>query len=266
MVVVSAQLLYKNIESSPLLKSVFKLLEEDIEVSELLKISNTMAVTRLKYNDHGIMHARIVAGTALELLDILMNNNIIPTTLRDGTTKNIEEAKLVVIMASYFHDIGNSVHRVNHEYIGAFLAKDLLNRLLPKLGFVDRKLIALRQEIMHAVYATEYNTKCLTIECGVVKVSDGLDMAEGRARIPYRLGKLDMHALSAISIKKVEIEQGAKEKPIKIVVHMDEYAGVFQLEEVLIPKIKTSGIGDYIEVYISTPTRQAKFYPISGTI
>ncbi|MEM1525827.1 MAG: HD domain-containing protein [Ignisphaera sp.] len=266
MVIVSVQLIHKNIDTSSLLKSAFKLLEEDVEVSELLRISNTMAVTRLRYNDHGIMHARIVAGIALELLDILMNNNVIPTTLRDGTTKSIEEAKLVVLMASYFHDIGNAVHRVNHEYIGTFLAKDLLNRLLPKLGFADRRVIALRQEIMHAIYATEYNTKCLTVECGVVKVSDGLDMAEGRARIPYRLGKLDMHALSAITIKKVEVEQGTKEKPIKIVVHMDEYAGVFQLEEVLVPKIKTSGIGDYIEVYISTPTRQAKFYPISATM
>lgn len=260
MVVVSPQLVYKHIENSQLLKQAFRILEEDEEVTELLKISNIMAVARFRYNDHGITHARIVAGVALELLDVLMNNNIIPTTIKDGTAKGIEEVKIVVLFASYFHDIGNAVHRVNHEFIGAFLAKDIIARLFPKLGFTSRKLISLRQEIMHSIYATEYNVKCLTIECGVVKIGDGLDMAEGRARIPYKLGKLDMHALSAISIKKVEIEQGS-EKPIKITVYMDEYAGIFQLEEVLLPKINTSGLENYIEILISTPTKYAKFYP-----
>lgn len=224
-------------------------------------MSNIMAVTRLRYNDHGIVHARIVAGVALELMNILMNNNVTPTTLRDGTAKSVEESKLIVLLASYFHDIGNSVHRVNHEFLGALLAKDILDRLLPKLGFSDRRMVALRQEVMHAIYATEYNVNCLTIECGVVKVGDGLDMAEGRARIPYKLGKLDMHALSAISIKKVEVEQGSKERPVKITVHMDEHAGIFQLEEVLIPKIRTSGIGNYIEVFVATPSRTVRFYP-----
>jgi metal-dependent HD superfamily phosphatase/phosphodiesterase len=249
-----------------LLRSAFRILEEDDEVMEMLKISNIMAVSRLRYNDHGVTHAKIVAGTALELLDILMNSKITPTTLRDGTAKSIDEAKLVVLFASYFHDIGNAVHRANHEFIGALLAKDILNRLLPKIGITDRKLIALRQEIMHTIYATEYNVKCLTIECGVVKVGDGLDMAEGRARVPYKLGKLDMHALSAISIKKVEVEAGDSGRPIKIVVYMDEYAGVFQLEEVLIPKIRTSGIGNYIVVYIHTPKRFEKFYPTTESI
>jgi metal-dependent HD superfamily phosphatase/phosphodiesterase len=266
LVTVSPHLVYKHVESSPLLKTAFKVLEEDDEVMEMLKISNTMAVTRLRYNDHGITHARIVAGTALELLDILMNNKITPTTLRDGTARNVDEARLVVLFAAYFHDIGNAVHRVNHEFIGALLAKDILNRLLPKVGITDRRFIALRQEIMHAIYATEYNVKCLTVECGVVKVGDGLDMAEGRARVPYKLGKLDMHALSAISIKKVEIESGGSERPIKIIVYMDEYAGVFQLEEVLVPKIRTSGIGSYIEVYIHTPRRFERFYPTAETI
>lgn len=262
---VSPQLIYKHVESSSLLRAAFRLLEEDEEVIEMLKISNIMAVTRLRYNDHGVTHARIVAGIALELLEILMNNKVIPTTLRDGTARNIDESKLVVLFASYFHDIGNAVHRINHEFIGALLAKDILDKLLPKLGITDRRLVALRQEVMHAIYATEYDVKCLTVECGVVKVGDGLDMAEGRARIPYKLGKLDMHALSAISIKKVEVEIGDV-KPIKIVVYMDEYAGVFQLEEVLIPKIKTSGIGNHIEVYIHTPKRFEKFYPTSETI
>lgn len=260
MVVVSPQLIYKHIEGSSLLKLAFNIVEEDDEISELLKMSNTMAVVRLRYNDHGIVHSRIVAGASLELFDLLMSSSITPTSLRDGTAKNVDEAKLVVLLAAYLHDIGNAVHRVNHEFIGALMAKDILDKVLPRLGFIGRKCYILRQEVMHIIYATEYNVNCLTTECGIVKISDGLDMAEGRARIPYRLGKLDIHALSALSIKKVEIEPGI-ERPIKIVVYMDEHAGVFQLDEVLIPKIRASGLGDYIEIYISTPTRYTKFFP-----
>lgn len=260
MVTVSSQLIYKHIETSPILKQAFRLLEEDVEVVELLKLSNIMAVTRLKYNDHGIVHAKIVAGTALELIDILNQSNIELTTLRDGTAKNIDEVKLIVLLSAYFHDIGNSVHRTGHELMGALIAKDILNRILPRLNFVDRRLIAIRQEVMHTIYATEYNVKCLTTECGVVKLSDGLDMAEGRARVPYKLGKIDMHAVSALTIRKVEIEKG-NDKSVKIVVHMDEYAGLFQLEEVLLPKIKTSGLDKYVEIYIVTPVRISRFYP-----
>lgn len=259
-VIVSPQLLTKHVSTSPLLYRAYRIIEEDEEVNELIKMSNVMAVTRLRYNDHGIVHARIVAGVALELFELLLRAGRIPTTIRDGTVKTLDEAKLVVLLAAYLHDIGNAVHRVYHEYVGALLAKDILNRLLPDiLGFTGRRMLCIRQEVMHIIFATEYNTECLTMECGTVKIADGLDMSEGRARIPYRLGKLDMHAVSALSIKKVEVENG--EKPIKITVFMDDMAGLFQIEQVLMPKIKTSAIDDVIEIYISTANKVVKYYP-----
>jgi len=260
MVVVSPQLIQKHIAASPLLQKVFKLLEDDEEVSELIKMSNVNAVTRLKYNDHGIVHARIVAGASLELLDLLVKRGVELTTLRDGTTRSLEEAKLVVLLAAYLHDIGNSVHRVNHEFIGALLAKDIVDRVLRNvLDAPPRRLYALRQEVLHSIYATDYNVECLTVECSVVKLGDGLDMAEGRARIPYRMGKMDMHAVSALSIKRVEVEEGSK--PIKITVHMEDMAGLFQLEQVLMPKLMKGLIKDFVEIYVATPTRIVAFYP-----
>jgi hypothetical protein len=78
-------------------------------------------------------------------------------------------------------------------------------------------------------------------------VADGTDMAEGRARIPYKTGKVDIHSLSALSITKVEIERG-DQKPVQILVSMTNPAGVFQIEQVLERKIKTSGIQDLVEV------------------
>ncbi len=85
------------------------------------------------------------------------------------------------------------------------------------------------------------------MEAGAAKVADGTDMAEGRARIPYKTGKVDIHSLSAISIERIEIEEGTK-RPVRILVHMDNPAGVFQIEQILGRKIKTSGIEHMVEV------------------
>lgn len=257
--VVSPKLIEHHVARSPLLARAWRLLEEDDEIQELLRMSNVMAVSRLLYNDHGPVHARIVAGASLHLFELLLETGVKPSTIRDRSLDSVEEAKLVVLLAAYLHDIGNAVHRVNHEYIGALMAKDILDRILPDLGFTGRKKYSIRQEVMHAIYSTDYDTYCLTVECGCVKVSDGLDMAEGRARVPYRRGKIDIHAVSALSIRKVEVGHG--EKPVTIRVHMSDMAGLFQVEHVLLPKILKSRLEDYIEVVLHVNNRTISYYP-----
>ncbi len=98
------------------------------------------------------------------------------------------------------------------------------------------------------------------MEAGAAKVADGTDMAEGRARIPYRTGKVDIHSLSALSIKRVEIVEGGP-RPVRILVHMDNPAGVFQIEKVLQEKIQTSGIEDLVEVVALEMGREIKVTP-----
>lgn len=260
MVVVSPQLYTKYVNSYGIIHRLSRELEEDEEVNELLRMSNVMAVSRLKYNDHGIVHAKIVAGTALELLNLLTLRNVELTTLKDGITRSIDEVMVIVFLASYLHDIGNSVHRVNHEFLGALLAKDIVDRVIRKvMNLPNRRLIAIRQEILHAIFSSEYEVECLTTESSIVKLADGLDMSEGRARVPYKLGKFDMHAVSALSIKRVEVEAG--ERPIKISVYMDDVAGLFQIENVLMPKILSGLIKDHIEIYVITQQKTFKYYP-----
>lgn len=260
MVLVNTQLYFKHIASSPTLQKISKLLESDEEVDELLKMSNVMAVTRLRYNDHGVVHAKIVAGTSIELLELLLRRDVEPTALRDGIARNLEEVKAIIFLSSYLHDIGNAVHRNNHEYLGVLIAKDIVDRVLRKsLEVQDKRIFSIRQEVLHSIYASGYDSECLTIECSISKLADGLDMSEGRARIPYKLGKIDMHAVSALSIKKVDIDVG--EKPIKVSVYMDDLAGLFQLESVLLPKISGSLIRELVEVYIITQNKTLKFFP-----
>ncbi len=260
-VLVSPALVQKHVESSELLRKAYEILEHDEEVQELIKMANIMAVGRLKYNDHGIIHSRIVSGAALEIFDRLVRSGIKPTTIEFGTARSIDEAKLVVLLASYLHDIGNAVHRINHEMIGAILAKDLIDRILTTvIPDIGKRKYMLRQEVMHAIYATEMSTNALTVEAGVVKIADGTDMAEGRARIPYKLGKLDMHAVSALSIKKVAINSDGS-TPIRIEIFMEDFAGLFQVEAVLRPKILSSGLQKYVEVYANVNGKIHRVFP-----
>ena len=90
----------------------------------------------------------------------------------------------------------------------------------------------------------------MTVEAGVVRVADALDMAKGRSRIPFEAGVVNIHSLSAASIEKIEIRAGTT-KPVHIEVLMSNSAGVFQLDELLKEKLHGSGLEDWIEVVAS---------------
>ncbi|MEZ0394683.1 MAG: phosphohydrolase [Desulfurococcaceae archaeon] len=260
MVVVSPQLVRALVADRPLLSRAYELLVEDEEVHVLWEMSNVMAVKRMRYNDHGPVHAQIAAGAALQLFDLLMARGIRPTSVVDGTARSAEEAALVPLLGGLLHDIGNSIHRDGHERNGALLAIPILDRILRRLIDDPATRIRLRQEVLHSIYCTAYDVSCLTVEAGCVKVGDGLDMAEGRARVPYRLGGTSIHSLSALSIRKVDVSPGDG-VPIKITVYMDESAGVFQVDEVLLPKLHRTPLRNYIEIYVMLNNELMKRYP-----
>ena len=245
MVTVSAKLINLHLEE-PKLQQMFQLMENDIEVQNTLRMANVMAVDRLKYNDHGPVHAKIAAGSALEIFELL-TQEVTPTTVKNHVC-SLEDAKLVVLCGSYLHDLGNSIHRLDHQFHSCILANPILDRLLKIIYPQDPALVVrLKSEILHTVFSHEDVVECLSIEAGAAKIADGTDMAHGRTRIPYRTGKVDIHSLSALSITKVEIEKG-RHKPVRILVNMNNPAGVFQIEEVMEKKIQTSGIEHLVEV------------------
>ncbi len=248
MTLVTPTLVERHIQESSLQARAWEALQGDPEVQVLLEMSNVTTVKRLLYNDHGPLHARIVTGSALEIYDILLKSGIQPSSIMDGIVESEDQAKLIVMLAAYLHDIGNAVHRSNHELIGSILAKSILDRILPPILGGDKSLLArLESEVMHAIYSTSMDVDALTIEASIVKVADATDMAEGRARLPYKHGKTDIHAVSALSIKSVEIEPGSI-RPLRIRVNMRNPAGLFQVEKVLMPKLMTSLIREYVEI------------------
>ena len=245
MVTVSANLIESYLDA-PKVEQMFRLMENDLEVQNTLRMSNVMAVERLKYNDHGPVHAKITAGSALEIFDLL-TQEVTPTTVQNRVCSR-EDAKVVVLCGSYLHDLGNSIHRVDHQSHSCILANPILDRLLKTVYPKDAGLaVRLKSEILHAIFSHEDDVECLSVEAGAAKIADGTDMAHGRTRIPYRTGKVDIHSLSALSITQVEIEKG-KRKPVQIFVSMNNPAGLFQIEEVLEKKIETSGIQHLVDV------------------
>ncbi len=242
---VSSRLVHRNLDEPAVLET-FKLLEGDAEVQSYLRMANVMAVKRLIYNDHGPVHAKIVAGSALEILR-LATEAVEPSLVADGVG-DYENAKVVVLCGAYLHDIGNAIHRDHHEQNGLVLAAPILERVLGRIYPHDPELVyRLKSETLHTIYASDDKVPCLSVEAGVVTVADGTDLAEGRSREPYRGGKNDIHSVSALAIKRVNIGKGDY-KPVKIQVEMANPAGIFQVQEVLGRKLKSSRLEDLVEV------------------
>lgn len=243
---VSLKLMEKEKVKYKKISKMYDLLESDVETQCYLQMANIMAVNRLRYNDHGPVHSRIVGGTALEIFNIL-KNHVDLGVVKEGIG-NESDSRLVSFCGAYLHDIGNSIHRKSHHINGCIIAGPILERLLGKIyGVRTEKTFKIKQEIMQSIFSHDDEIKCLSAEGGISKIADGCDMAEGRARIPYKLGKADMHSLSALSITKVEIEPGT-DIPLLIKVHMNNFAGIFQIEEVLLKKIETSGLLDKVKI------------------
>jgi len=95
------------------------------------------------------------------------------------------------------------------------------------------------------IVSHEEPRKPLTLEVGIVRVADALDAEKGRARIPFQAGRVGIHSASALSIERVNIQEG-DEKPVTVNITMSNPAGIFQIDELLKPRIENSELGNYI--------------------
>jgi metal-dependent HD superfamily phosphatase/phosphodiesterase len=227
------------------LKHVIDKVKEDTKLQSFWKCANVMAIERMGYTDHGPTHVKIVANLALRLLRILVDRQVKPSIVRNYSMKN-DDAEVVVVLGAIFHDLGMVVTRHDHEKYSVLIALEFIDKFLTPIYSEEERAI-ISSEVLHAIVAHEQPNKPLTVEAGIVGIADALDMEAGRARIPFESGKIDIHAVSALSIEKVEIIEG-EEKPITIKITMSNSAGVFQIDELLKPRIEKSGIQEYFHV------------------
>ncbi len=227
-------------------KDMWNFLFTDPEIEGTIKAANRLAVKYLNYTDHGLDHVAIVCRNVLELLTIA-KDVITPAFIQQGLG-DFDDVAVICLAACYLHDIGHIVHRDFHELTSSYMAKDLLNVKLKKMYPDVIKRMEILSHILHAILSHDDEIKCLTPEAGFVTIADGLDICEGRSRKPYDLGKVDIHSISALSISKIEIRKGTKKKPIRLNIYMISEAGVFQVEEIFLPKLRTSGLAEEVEI------------------
>jgi metal-dependent HD superfamily phosphatase/phosphodiesterase len=230
---------------NPRLQKVIERVNADVELDTLWQVVNMNAVKRLGMADHGPVHVQIVTNIALRLLRLLADRGVQPSSVSDFNLET-EDAEVIVVLGALFHDIGMSVHRAGHEMYSLFLAENRLKNLLDGIYDVPTRTI-LTSEILHAIISHRADSHPMTLEAGVVRVADALDMEEGRTRIPFQAGQINIHSVSAAAIEKITIEPG-EVKPIRIVVGMNNSAGIFQLDELLKNKLEGSGLEAYVEV------------------
>lgn len=227
------------------LRAVVKRIEGSDKLQTYWYCCNINAIDRMGINDHGPIHIKIVCNLALKILRLLTAQGV-KTSIEKEYKLTEEDAEVIVILAACLHDIGHIVHRRKHEILSIAIALDILEEFLNGI-YAEREKAIIKAEALHAMYAHETEIEPLTLEAGVVKIADALDMEEGRARIPFTKGSPTIHAVSALAIEKVRIRKGT-EKPVCIEIKMSNSAGIFQLDNLLKPKLKHSGIKEYFEI------------------
>jgi len=227
------------------LRTVLERVNADEGLKAWWHVANVNAVKRLGINDHSWVHIQIVANIALRLLRLLAKRGVEPAMVDDYDMKR-DDAELVVVLGALLHCIGMAVHRDRHEDWSLFLAEPKARELLDGV-YEEPELTVIVSEVLQAITSHRESGKPLTLEAGIVRVADALDIEEGRSRIPFERGRVSIHSISAAAIDEVVIGEGT-ERAVSVEIKMNNSAGLYQVDELLKAKLHGSGLEPYVEV------------------
>jgi metal-dependent HD superfamily phosphatase/phosphodiesterase len=227
------------------LRTLLERVNKDKQLKAWWHVANVNAVARMQINDHSWVHVQIVANIALKLLRQLTKHGVEPSVVTDYGFER-DDAEIVVTLGALLHCIGMAVHRDGHEDFSLFLAEPKQRELLEGL-YEEPELTVIASEVLHAITSHRDYGKPLTLEAGIVRVADALDMAKGRSRIPFERGRVSIHSLSAAAIEDVAITDGV-DRPIGIEITMNNSSGFYQVDELLGSKLRGSGLESYVDV------------------
>ena len=237
------------------LRTVIDRVNRDDQLKGWWHVSNVNAVARMGINDHSWVHIQIVANIALKLLRQLTKHSVEPAMVSDyGMTR--DDAEVVVALTALTHCVGMSVHRKGHEDFSLFLAEPKLRELLDGI-YEEPDLTVVVSEVLQGIISHRSDGEPLTLEAGILRVADALDMEQGRSRIAFERGRVGIHSLSAAAIEEVEISDG-EQKPIRISIRMNNSSGIYQVDSLLKAKLQGSGLEPYVEVIAHIDTEAEK--------
>jgi len=237
------------------LRTLLERVNDDKQLKAWWHVANVNAVVRMEINDHSWVHIQIVANIALKLLRQLTKHGVEPSLVRDYAFER-DDSEMVVVLGALLHCVGMSIHREGHEDFSLFLAEPKLRELLAGI-YEEPELTVITSEVLQAITSHRDYGKPLTIEAGIVRVADALDMAEGRSRIPFERGSVSIHSLSAAAIDDVVIADG-EQRPILIEIKMNNSSGIYQVDGLLKAKLNGSGLEPYVEVVAHIDTEAEK--------
>ena len=226
------------------LEGFLKSVNEDEQVRTWWYMAQVHA-ERLGMSDHSWVHMQIVLNVSLRLLRLLVKGGVEPSVVTDhGMTAR--DAEVIVAGGALLHDVGMSIHRADHEEYSLFLASGALDRLLAS-SYREPERTVIASEILHSIIGHRRRGEPYTLEAGVVRVADALDMAQGRTRIPIEAGQEGIHSISAAAVDEVRIEAG-EERPVRIEIELNNSAGIFQVYDLLATKIRGTPLEGKVEV------------------
>ena len=194
----------------------------DDEVKAWWYMAQTHA-ERLGMSDHSWVHMQIVLNIALRLTRLLDKGGVHGAMVTDHGM-SARDTEVVVAGGALLHDVGMSIHRADHEEYSLFLAREALPRLLDGIYEEPEKSIVMA-EVLHAIIGHRRRGQPYTVEAGIVRVADALDMAEGRTRVPLESGQEGIHSISAAAIDRVNQDLSVIEK-VRQFAFADEAFGI----------------------------------------
>jgi len=227
------------------LEALLEAVNADPQVKAWWHLSAVNATRRLGMSDHSWVHVQIVVNIALRLARLLFRRGVQPSVLVDHGMSE-RDAEVVIAAGALFHCVGMQIHRADHEAYSLFLTADKLGGLLAACYEEPERSIVVG-EAMHAIIGHRRRGEPLTLEAGIVRVADALDMTHGRSRVPFERGRPNIHSLSAAAIDEVVLGTG-EERAVRIEIAMNNSSGLFQVDELLATKLRGSGIEEHVEV------------------
>jgi len=237
------------------LRTLIERVNADDQLKGWWHVANVNAVARMEINDHSWVHIQIVTNIALKLLRQLTKHGVEPALVRDYGMDR-DDAEVTVVLGALLHCIGMSVHREGHEGFSLFLAEPKIRELLAGI-YEEPDVTVIASEVLQAIISHRDDGHPLTVDAGIVRVADALDMAQGRSRIAFERGRVSIHSLSAAAIEGVEIKDG-EQRPILIEILMNNSSGIYQVDGLLKAKLRGSGLEPYVEVVAHIDTEAEK--------
>jgi metal-dependent HD superfamily phosphatase/phosphodiesterase len=227
------------------LERLLEAVNADEQVKAWWHVSAVNATRRLGMSDHSWVHIQIVLNIGLRLGRLLFRRGVTPSVTADYAMRE-RDAEVVIAAGCLFHCVGMSIHRDDHERYSLFLTADKLGSLL-KDAYEEPERSIIVAEALHAIIGHRRKGAPFTVEAGIVRVADALDMARGRSRVPFEAGHQNIHSLSAYAIEEVKIVPG-RDRAVRVEIAMSNSAGIFQVDELLATKLRGSGLEEHIEV------------------